>query len=105
MDKVVTGTFVRLTLPSVYACAYRIAPERGGHAGFWKSSMKGRPFGMLAPGTVRFGARFHQEVAPGIGPDQSRVMNSETSIMAPIGLLSPPETIGQGIASRSAGKW
>ena len=40
---------------------------------------------MLMPGTVLLGARFQQEVAPGIALDQSQIVNMEVSIAVPAG--------------------
>jgi len=41
-----------------------------GNSGSWESGVNGAHFGMLMPGTVLLGARFQQEVAPGIALDQ-----------------------------------
>ena len=56
-----------------------------GHSGSWESGVKGAHFGMLMPGTVLLGARFQQEVAPGIALDQSQIVNMEVSITVPLG--------------------
>lgn len=56
-----------------------------GHSGSWESGVNGAHFGMLMPGTVLLGARFQQEVAPGIALDQSQVVNMEVSITVPAG--------------------
>jgi hypothetical protein len=56
-----------------------------GHSGSWESGVNGAHFGMLMPGTVLLGARFQQEVAPGIAQDQSQIANMEVSITVPAG--------------------
>lgn len=56
-----------------------------GHSGSWESGVNGAHFGMLMPGAVLLGARFQQEVAPGIALDQSQVANMEVSITVPAG--------------------
>ena len=56
-----------------------------GHSGSWESGVNGAHFGMLMPGTVLLGARFQQEVAPGIALDQSQIVNMEVSITVPAG--------------------
>ena len=56
-----------------------------GHSGSWESGVNGGHFGMLMPGTVLLGARFQQEVAPGIALDQSQIVNMEVSITVPLG--------------------
>jgi len=56
-----------------------------GHSGSWESGVNGAHFGMLMPGAVLLGARFQQEVAPGIALDQSQIVNMEVSITVPAG--------------------
>jgi len=56
-----------------------------GQSGSWESGINGAHFGMLMPGTVLLGARFQQEVAPGIALDQSHIVNMEVSITVPAG--------------------
>lgn len=45
-----------------------------GHGGAWLSGKDGAKFGMLMPGQPLLGARFQQEVAPGVAMDRSEVV-------------------------------
>ena len=58
--------------------------------------MKGRDFGMLDTRAVPLGVRFQQEVAHGIGPDQSQVMKSEASIMLSARTFVSTRVVGVG---------
>jgi uncharacterized membrane protein YkoI len=44
-----------------------------GHAGSWRSGVAGATFGLLVPGSPLLGARFHQELAPGVAMDRGEV--------------------------------
>lgn len=56
-----------------------------GTAGSWEAGVDGAQFGMLMPGAVLLGARFQQELAPGIALDKSQVINMGVTITVPAG--------------------
>ena len=59
-----------------------------GHGGSWKSGEKGAKFGLMMPGTPLLGARYHQEVAPGIALDRAEIVSLTETVETPAGSLS-----------------
>lgn len=51
-----------------------------GHSGSWKAGANGAKPGMLIPGTILLGARFQQEIAPGIAMDRSEIVNMDNTV-------------------------
>lgn len=74
---------------SVYYFGEDVDIYRGGaivgHEGSWRSGEKGARFGLLMPGTALLGARFYQEIAPGIAMDRAEVMDFNALVTAPAG--------------------
>jgi hypothetical protein len=55
------------------------------HEGAWLSGVAGAKFGLMMPGTVQVGRKFHQEVAPGVAMDRCEITSSEEKIDTPAG--------------------
>jgi len=56
-----------------------------GHEGAWESGKNGARFGLMIPGRPVVGARFYQEVAPGVAMDRAEVASLDASIKTPAG--------------------
>jgi hypothetical protein len=66
--------------------------ERGqvtGHEGSWRAGEAGARFGMMMPGDALAGARYYQEVAPGIALDRAEVVSVDDSVSVPLGTFRP----------------
>lgn len=55
------------------------------HEGAWESGRNGARFGLMVPGRPTVGARFYQEIAPGVAMDRARVVSVDASIRTPAG--------------------
>ena len=55
------------------------------HEGAWLAGEKGARFGLVMPGTPLLGARYHQEVAPGVAMDRAEVISLDEVFVAPAG--------------------
>jgi hypothetical protein len=55
------------------------------HEGAWESGKNGARFGLMVPGRPEVGARFYQEIAPGVAMDRARIVSIDTSIRTPAG--------------------
>jgi hypothetical protein len=55
------------------------------HEGAWRSGVDGARFGLMMPGEPLLGARFYEEVAPGIAMDRAEVTSLTDSLDAPAG--------------------
>ena len=55
------------------------------HDGAWLSGVNGARFGLMMPGTPRLGARFYQEVAPGVAMDRAVIVSLTESRRVPAG--------------------
>jgi hypothetical protein len=55
------------------------------HEGAWESGKNGARFGLMVPGRPEVGARFYQEIAPGVAMDRARVASLDASIRTPAG--------------------
>ncbi|NTU52056.1 MAG: hypothetical protein HGA94_06455 [Candidatus Aminicenantes bacterium] len=58
-----------------------------GHEGAWESGKGGARFGLMIPGRPVVGARFYQEVAPGVAMDRAEVAALDASIKTPAGVF------------------
>ncbi|HLQ36949.1 MAG TPA: hypothetical protein VK348_04050 [Planctomycetota bacterium] len=56
-----------------------------GHAGSWRAGENGAAYGLMMPGTPLLGARYHQEVAPGVGMDRAEVVSLAAKFECPAG--------------------
>ncbi|HVZ94562.1 MAG TPA: hypothetical protein VG797_08630 [Phycisphaerales bacterium] len=59
-----------------------------GHEGAWMSGVNGARFGLLVPGRPDVGARFHQEVAPGVAMDRAEVASVDEQVTTPAGVYA-----------------
>jgi hypothetical protein len=55
------------------------------HPGAWRAGEKGARFGLLMPGEPLLGARYFQEVAPGVAMDRAEVVSLDRAIDTPAG--------------------
>lgn len=55
------------------------------HEGGWESGKNGARFGLMIPGQPVVGARFYQEIAPGVAMDRARVVSIDETIKTPAG--------------------
>ena len=55
------------------------------HEGAWMSGEKGARFGLLMPGSPLLGAKYHQEIAPGVAMDRALVLSLGETIQTPAG--------------------
>jgi hypothetical protein len=56
-----------------------------GHGGAWRAGENGATAGVFMPGTPLVGARFHQEVAPGVAEDRAEILDRGVEITVPFG--------------------
>ena len=56
-----------------------------GHAGSWRSGVKGAHYGLLMMATPLLGARYYQELAPGVGMDRAEVVSLSEMFECPAG--------------------
>jgi len=57
------------------------------HEGAWESGKNRARFGLMIPGRPVVGARFYQEVAPGVAMDRAEVVSLDASIKTPAGVF------------------
>lgn len=57
------------------------------HGGAWLSGEKGARFGLMMPGTPLLGARYYQEVAPGVAMDRAEIVSLDETLDTPAGKL------------------
>jgi hypothetical protein len=55
------------------------------HEGAWESGRNGARFGLMVPGRPAVGARFYQEIAPGVAMDRARIVSLDATIRTPAG--------------------
>jgi hypothetical protein len=55
------------------------------HEGAWESGKNGARFGLMMPGRPEVGARFYQEVAPGVAMDRAEIVALDASLKTPAG--------------------
>ena len=56
-----------------------------GHGGAWLSGVNGARFGLMMPGQVKVGDKFHQEVAPSVAMDRAEIVSLDEKIETPAG--------------------
>ena len=56
-----------------------------GHEGAWLSGTGGARFGLIIPGAPLVGARYYQEIAPGIAMDRAEVASLTETLTTPAG--------------------
>jgi hypothetical protein len=55
------------------------------HEGAWESGKNGARFGLAMPGEVGLGARYYQEVAPGVAMDRAEITGLHETLKTPAG--------------------
>ena len=55
------------------------------HEGAWLSGVAGARFGLMMPGSPRVGARYQQEVAPGVAQDRAEIVGLTETFETPAG--------------------
>lgn len=58
------------------------------HEGAWASGVNGAKFGLMFPGTPAAGARYYQEVAPGVAMDRAEIVSIDASVKVPAGTFT-----------------
>jgi hypothetical protein len=56
-----------------------------GHEGAWESGRDGARFGLMMPDRPAVGARFYQEVAPGLAMDRAEIVGLDATLKTPAG--------------------
>ena len=56
-----------------------------GHEGAWRAGQDGAEAGILFPGSPLIGARFMQEMAPGVAEDRAEILGIEEDLTVPAG--------------------
>jgi len=64
-----------------------------GHPGAWLHGEKGARFGLMMPGLPLVGARYYQEVAPGVAMDRAEIQSVNDSLETPAGKFEKVLTI------------
>ncbi len=74
---------------SVYYFGEEVDVYKGGkvvgHEGAWESGKNGARFGLMIPGQVVAGARYYQEIAPGVAMDRAEIVTVDDSLKTPAG--------------------
>src|SRR5262245_36753660 len=55
------------------------------HEGSWVAGEKGARFGLMVPGTPLLGARYYQEMAPGVAMDRAEIVAVDSTVDTPAG--------------------
>ncbi len=55
------------------------------HEGAWESGKNGARFGLMIPGQAVLGARYYQEVAPGVAMDRAEITGLHETLKTPAG--------------------
>jgi len=55
------------------------------HGGKWRADAKGSRPGLMMPGIILLGARYHQEVAPGTAMDRAEILSDTETVKTPAG--------------------
>ena len=98
---------------SVYYFGEEVDEYKGGkvvsHSGAWLHGEKGARFGLMIPGLPLVGARYYQEVAPGIAMDRAEVLSVTDTVETPAGkfekVLTTEETTPLEAGERSHKKY
>jgi hypothetical protein len=56
-----------------------------GHEGAWASGRNGARFGLMMPNRPAVGARFYQEIAPGVAMDRAEIVALDAALKTPAG--------------------
>jgi hypothetical protein len=55
------------------------------HEGAWRAGVNGAKEGIIMPGTLLIGARYQQEVAPGVALDRAEILRVDATVTTPFG--------------------
>ena len=55
------------------------------HEGAWSAGVNGARFGLMIPGLPLLGARYYQEIAPGVAMDRAEILSISASVTTPAG--------------------
>lgn len=55
------------------------------HEGSWRAGLKGARPGLIMPGIALVGARFFEEIAPGVALDKAEILSVTASVEVPVG--------------------
>ena len=58
------------------------------HAGSWRAGVNGARAGIIMPGIVLLGARYFQEVAPGVALDRAEIVSLSEVVQTPAGTFA-----------------
>ncbi len=58
-----------------------------GHPGAWLAGENGARAGLVAPGSPKVGARYYQEIAPGVAMDRAEIVDVAATLKTPAGLF------------------
>jgi hypothetical protein len=58
-----------------------------GHEGAWRHGTGGATAGLMMPGIALLGARYHQEVAPGVAMDRAEITGVGETLQTPYGAI------------------
>lgn len=56
-----------------------------GHEGAWLSGTNGAKYGLMMPGLPLLGARYQQEIAPGVAMDRAEIVSMSENVKTPAG--------------------
>jgi len=59
-----------------------------GHSGAWRAGEKNFKAGMMMPGNPSIGAKYFQEIAPGIAMDRAEIVSVSESLQTPAGTFA-----------------
>lgn len=57
------------------------------HAGAWESGVDGAHWGLAMPGEPLLGARYFQEIAPGVAMDRAEIISTSSAFTTPAGVF------------------
>lgn len=64
-----------------------------GHQGAWRSGVGGARFGLMMPGEPSAGAKYYQEIAPGVAQDRAEIISTTDAVQTPVGTLTAVVTV------------
>ncbi len=67
-----------------------------GHSGVWRAGVDGAQAGIQLPGTPLIGARYFQEIAPGIAEDQAEIVSLDETLTVPAGTFDDVLKVVEG---------
>lgn len=65
------------------------------HSGAWRAGVNGARPGLLMPGRPLNGARYYQEIAPGVALDRAEHLDDKATIDTPVGKFENCQLVGE----------